>query len=47
MSWTRLEFIALLPMIIYVESCLDQQRALFRFGENSILDFHMQRSSFL
>lgn len=47
MSWTRLEFIALLPTIIYVESCLDHGRPLFRFRENSILDLHMQRSLFI
>lgn len=47
MSWTRLEFIALLPSLIYIESTLDHGRPLFRFRENSILDLHMQRSFFV
>ena len=47
LSWTRLEFIALLPSLIYVESTLDHGRPLFRFRENSILDLHMQRSFFI
>jgi hypothetical protein len=44
MKFTRLEFIALIPVIIYIESCLDHGKSLFRFRENSILDLHMQRA---
>ncbi|UJR14043.1 hypothetical protein I4U23_001040 [Adineta vaga] len=38
----RLDFLALLPSIIYIESCLDHGQILFRFRENSLLDQHMQ-----
>ncbi|CAF1310891.1 unnamed protein product [Adineta steineri] len=44
MKFTRLEFIALIPIIIYIESCLDQGKALFRFNDNSILDLHIQKA---
>ena len=44
MKFTRLEFISLIPVIIYIESCLDHGKALFRFRENSILDSHMKRA---
>jgi hypothetical protein len=40
----RLDFIAILPAIIYIESCLDHERLLFRFRENSILDTHIRRA---
>jgi hypothetical protein len=40
----RIEFIALLPAIIYIESCLEQGRSLFRFRENSLLDTHMRQA---
>lgn len=40
----RLDFIALIPAIIYIESCLDNGQALFRFRENSLLDQHMKRA---
>lgn len=43
MQWTRLEFIALLPAMIYIESCPEHGRALFRFRDHSMLDSHMQR----
>ncbi|CAF0957209.1 unnamed protein product [Adineta steineri] len=44
MKFTRLEFIALIPIIIYIESCLDQGKALFRFNDNSILDLHIKKA---
>ncbi|CAF1311034.1 unnamed protein product [Adineta steineri] len=44
MKFTRLEFIALIPIIIYIESCLDQGKALFRFNDNSILELHIQKA---
>lgn len=44
---TRLEFIALTPLIIYIESCFDQGKSLFRFRDNSLLDLHMQRALFI
>jgi hypothetical protein len=44
MKFTRLEFIAFIPIIIYIESCLDHGKSLFRFRENSILDLHMQKA---
>ena len=44
MKFTRLEFIGLVPFIIYIESCLDLEKSLFRFRENSILNFHMQKA---
>ncbi|CAF3656598.1 unnamed protein product [Rotaria sordida] len=44
MKFTRLEFIALIPIIIYIESCLDNGKPLFRFQENSILNLHMQKA---
>jgi len=44
MKFTRLEFIAFIPVIIYIESCLDHGKSLFRFRENSILDLHMQKA---
>ena len=44
---TRLEFIALTPLIIYVESCFDQGKSLFRFRDNSLLDLHMQKALFI
>ena len=40
----RLDFLALLPSIIYIESCLDHGQGLFRFRDNSLLDQHMQRA---
>ncbi|CAF0943191.1 unnamed protein product [Adineta ricciae] len=40
----RLEFIALIPIVIYIESYLDRGKALFRFKDNSILDLHIQRA---
>jgi hypothetical protein len=43
MKFTRLDFIAFIPVIIYIESCLDHGKSLFRFRENSILDLHMQK----
>ena len=43
MQWTRLDFIALLPAIVYIESCQEHGRALFRFRDHSMLDAHMQR----
>jgi hypothetical protein len=47
MKLTRLDFIALVPIIIYIESRFDQGKSLFRFRENSILDSHMQKSLFI
>jgi hypothetical protein len=44
MKINRLDFIALLPAIIYIESCFDHGRVLFRFRENSVLDLHMRRA---
>jgi hypothetical protein len=44
MKFTRLEFIAFIPVIIYIESCLDHGKALFRFRDNSILDLHIQKA---
>ncbi len=44
MRINRLEFIALLPAIIYIESCLEHGRSLFRFRENSLLDIHMRQA---
>ncbi len=46
MKMNRLDFISLLPTIIYIESCFDQGRRLFRFRENSILDSHMRQELF-
>lgn len=40
----RLEFIALLPAIIYIQSCLDPAQTLFRFRENSLLDQHLRQA---
>ena len=42
-GWSRIEFIAFVPTLIFIESSLDQSRTLFRFRENSILDSHMKR----
>jgi hypothetical protein len=47
MKFTRLEFIAYIPVIIYIESCFDHGKSLFRFRENSILDLHMQKALFI
>jgi hypothetical protein len=47
MKLTRLDFIALVPVIIYIESRFDQGKSLFRFRENSILESHMQKSLFI
>lgn len=47
MKFTRLEFIALLPVIIYIESCFDHGKSLFRFRDNSILDLHMQKALYI
>lgn len=44
MKINRLDFIALIPVIIYIESCLNHGRSLFRFQENSLLDVHMRRA---
>jgi hypothetical protein len=44
MKFTRLEFIALIPVLIYIESCLDQGKSLFRFRDNSLLDLHMKKA---
>ncbi|CAF4322960.1 unnamed protein product [Rotaria socialis] len=44
LKFTRLDFIALIPLIIYIESCLDHGKPLFRFEENSILNLHMQKA---
>jgi hypothetical protein len=44
MKINRLEFIALLPTIIYIESCLDPEQSLFRFRENSLLDRHLRQA---
>lgn len=44
MKVTRLEFIALMPLIIYIESSLDHGKTLFRFRENSILNLHMKKA---
>jgi hypothetical protein len=44
MKINRLDFIALLPAIIYIQSCFDRERTLFRFRENSILDLHMRQA---
>ncbi|CAF2091170.1 unnamed protein product [Rotaria magnacalcarata] len=40
----RLDFIALLPAIIYVESTVNHGRSLFRFQENSLLDSHIRQA---
>ena len=47
MKLNRLEFIALTPVIIYIESCFDQGKSLFRFRENSILDTHIKKALFI
>ena len=47
MKFTRLEFIALVPVIIYIESSLDHGKSLFRFRDNSILDSHMKKALFI
>ncbi|UJR33151.1 hypothetical protein I4U23_020608 [Adineta vaga] len=44
MKFNRLEFIAFIPVIIYIESCLDHGKSLFRFKDNSILDLHIQKA---
>ncbi|CAF3948618.1 unnamed protein product [Rotaria sp. Silwood2] len=44
MKVTRLEFIAFIPIIIYIESSLDHEKPLFRFRDNSILNSHMQKA---
>ena len=43
MTFNRLEFVALIPIIIYIESCLDFGKVLFRFRENSLLNSRMQK----
>jgi hypothetical protein len=47
MKFTRLEFIALIPVLIYIESCLDQGKSLFRFRDNSLLDLHMKKALYI
>ncbi|CAF0986418.1 unnamed protein product [Rotaria sp. Silwood1] len=44
MKISRLDFIALIPVIIYVESCFAHGRTLFRFQENSLLDLHIRQA---
>lgn len=44
MKINRLEFIALLPLTIYLESFLHRERTLFRFREHSILDLHLRQA---
>jgi len=45
MKFTRLEFIAFVPILIYIESRFDHGKSLFRFRDNSILDSHMQKAA--
>lgn len=44
MQINRLDFISLLPAIIYIESNLNTGRSLFRFQENSLLDSYMRQA---
>jgi hypothetical protein len=44
MKINRLDFISLLPAIIYIQSCFDHGKTLFRFHENSLLDSHMRQA---
>lgn len=43
MKINRLDFLALLPVIIYIECSFNQGRTLFRFRDNSILDIDIRR----
>ncbi|CAF0863895.1 unnamed protein product [Rotaria sordida] len=44
MKISRLDFIALLPIIIYIESYYVHGQTLFRFQENSLLDLHIRQA---
>ncbi|CAF2674429.1 unnamed protein product [Rotaria sp. Silwood2] len=41
---SRLDFIALMPVIIYIESSFTHGQTLFRFQENSLLDLHIRQA---
>ena len=45
MKISRLDFIALMPLVIYIESSFNCQRTLFRFREQSMLDRHMRQAA--
>jgi len=44
MKITLLDFLALLPAIIYIQSAFNHEHALFRFREHSILDLHIRQA---
>jgi len=44
MQINRLDFISFLPVIIYLQSCFDHERKLFRFREHSLLDLHIRQA---
>ena len=46
MKINRFDFLALLPVIIYIESCFNHERTLFRFRDNSILNIDTRRVLF-
>ena len=43
MKMNRLDFLTIIPALIYLESTCYPKRGLFRFRENSILDLHLTR----
>jgi len=44
MKITLLDFLALLPAIIYIQSSFNHEHSLFRFREHSILDSHIRQA---
>jgi hypothetical protein len=44
MKINPLDFLALIPAIIYIQSSFHNERALFRFREHSLLDSHIRRA---
>lgn len=44
MKINSLDFLALLPTIIYIQSSFENERSLFRFQENSLLDLHIRQA---
>lgn len=44
MKFSRLDFIGVIPLIIYIGSWIDHTKPLFRFRENSVLDLHMKKA---